>query len=131
MPAFKEISYSDLDLNLTPHPLTGEIQVKSNADSVKQSVVSLVLTNLGDRFFHHEIGSDTRRSLFENFGEITAMVIKKRIETVIQNQEPRALLESVSVGVEEDKNRYAVKIVFRPINLTTPVIVDFFLERTR
>lgn len=131
MPAFKEITYADLDLNLTPHPVTGEIIVKTNADAVKQAIVNLVLTNLGERFFHPSIGSDVRRSLFENFGDITAIVLKKQIERVIRAYEPRAELLSVTVGVEEDYNRYAVKIVFRPINLNTPVIIDFFLERTR
>lgn len=131
MPAFKEISYSDLDLDLTPHPVTGEIVINKNADAVKQSIVNLILTNLGERFFHHEIGSDIRASLFENFSDVTAMIIKKNVENTINNNEPRAELLDVGVAVQEDNNRYQVKIVFRPINLTEPVIVDFFLERTR
>lgn len=131
MPALKEISYSDLDVSLTPHPVTGEIIVKSNADAVKQAVKILVLTNLGERFFHHKIGSDVRRSLFENFSPLTATIIKKNIEQVVTNYEPRAKIINIRVEPQEDLNRYSVAITFRPINLTTPVTVNLFLERVR
>lgn len=131
MPALKELVYSDLDIFFNVHPLTQNLVLKKNIEAVRQSVRNLVLTNLGERPFHPDIGADVRRSLFSNFGPMTASIIKSNVLRVIESYEPRTTEVRVYVTPNIDRNGYDLKVVFKIVNLTTPVTVDLFLERTR
>ena len=75
--------YSDLDLDLTPHPISGDISVKYDIEAVKRSVRNLVFMGIHEKPFHPEIRSEIRKLLFENFTPITAFEIEKEIEDII------------------------------------------------
>jgi hypothetical protein len=82
--------YKDINLNFTRHPITGDISKLSNVEAVKRSVRNLVNTNFYERPFHPEIGSDVRAILFEPVTSLVADVLKRYVEDVINNFEPRA-----------------------------------------
>jgi uncharacterized protein len=124
-------TFSDLDLNFTAHPVTGDIVRKYDEAAIKQSVRNLVLTMNYERPFHSEIGSQVRAILFEPASPFTTAMLQKSIEEVINNFEPRVILDQVQVSVNYDDNSYYVKIYFRIINTETPIDVDLILKRTR
>jgi phage baseplate assembly protein W len=123
--------YRDLNLSFVANPVRKDISTLSDADAVKRSVVNLVLTKHYERPFHPEIGCNVTALLFENITAITALNIKRSIEDVIQNFEPRARIQSVAVDVSPDANGYSVSIQFYVLNVTDLQSVDFFLERLR
>ncbi len=123
--------FSDLDLNFTAHPVTGDITKKFDENAIKQSVQNLILTMNYERPFHSEIGSQVRALLFEPASPMTTVMLQRSIEDVINNFEPRVDLESVQVSGNLDDNSYYVKIYFRIINTQTPLDVDVILKRTR
>jgi len=63
---------------------------------------------------------------------ITAYVLTKKIEEVIDNFEPRASLVGVRVTPNLDKNTYNATIEFYVVNAPTElVIMEVLLERLR
>ena len=70
--------------------------------------------------------------LFENMNSITAVVIARQIENVINNFEPRARLNSVRAYPNYDRNAYDVSISFYVVNAPTELVdMDIMLERLR
>jgi hypothetical protein len=56
--------YKDLDLSFTPHPGTGDLGMKFDINSVKQSLRILLLTANGERPFNYIVGSPIYMMLF-------------------------------------------------------------------
>ena len=124
--------YKDFNLNFSKHPVTKDISKLTDAEAVKRSVRNLINTNFYERPFHPEIGSDIRRILFEPVTPIVADVLKRKVEDVINNFEPRAELINVTSIATPDSNAYDLVIEFylrnSPDGLQT---VNLFLERLR
>ena len=87
--------YRDLDLFFSKKSTSSDISKVQGVQSVKRSVRNLILTNIYEKPFHPEIGSGIRDLLFEPLSPITAFVLSKRVEDVIENFEPRARLVGV------------------------------------
>lgn len=126
-----ERTFRDLDLNFTIHPVKKDINTHKNEFAVINSIKNLVLTNHYERPFQPEIGSNIRRLLFENVDSITASQIEREITEVIGNFEPRAQVSQVTVIPAPDENTYKVTLEFFIINSTSPITINFFLERIR
>ena len=70
--------------------------------------------------------------LFENMTPITAFVIAKKIEDVIENYEPRARLIGVRASPNLDRGEYEVTIEFYVANAPTELVdLTVFLEVLR
>jgi|TARA_B100001093_G_scaffold498611_1_gene546920 hypothetical protein len=123
--------FTDLDLNFTPHPVTGDVGFKNDANAIKQSVKNLVLTQNFERPFHSEIGSSLRSLLFEPATPMTKEILRKTITDTITNFEPRADLIDVVINYTLDDTAVNVKVIFKIRNTFTPIDVSFTLERTR
>lgn len=131
MPQLIPNVYSDLDLSLIPHPTKRDVPRLLDADAVKRSVRLLVMTKHHERLFHPEIGCDASQILFEPVGPLSAQMLKRSIEDVINNFEPRARLRSVSVKLDADNHSYTASIEFFIANNTKPVQLTVILERVR
>jgi len=123
--------YKDLDLAFIPHPIRKDVNKKTGYNAVIQSVKNLVLLAHYEKPFHPEIGSNIRKMLFEPLDPISATIIAREIEDVINNFEPRVDLKDVIVQENIDGNGYDVTVEFFLLNLEEPIIVDLFLERLR
>ncbi len=114
-----KIIYSDIAENMEMNALTKDVGASINDQSVKDSLLNLLLTNLGERHYNPTIGSGVTALLFENVNYLTAYEIKKHIETTVQNEEYRVNLTSVDVVAKDDSNEFIVTINFYIINDTT------------
>ena len=124
-------TYSDLNLNFTRNPATGDVARLTDIEAVKRSVRNLVLTNQFERPFHTEIGSSVRALLFENVTPLNAILLEDRIREVIINFEDRAEITSVRVIDDADRNGYRVIINFQVLNSVENVTITEFLQRLR
>ena len=124
-------AFRDLDLNFTIHPVKKDINKNTGPMAVVNSIKNLILTNYYEKPFQPEFGSSVRGLLFENLDSITATTIKGEIERTIQNYEPRATVENINVTADYDKNGFKVYLEFSIVNQTTPITINFFLERIR
>jgi phage baseplate assembly protein W len=123
-------TYSDLNMLFKPHPVTKDVTRKFNNAAVEASMKGLIMTNFGERPFHPEIGSGIRGLLFELSTPGTKIAIRTCIESVINNFEPRVILEEVSVE-DSGENGYRVMIDYRIINSLEPVSMTIMLRRVR
>jgi phage baseplate assembly protein W len=123
--------FKDLDLNFTRNPVTNDITKIEDVDAVKRSVKNLVQTNFYERPFHPELGCGVRDLLFENYTPITGIFLKRKIEEVITNFEPRVMLNQITLDDDPDRNRLRVSIYFYVQGVEDPVVVETFLERLR
>ena len=124
--------YRDLDLFFSRKQGSDDVNKVTDIEAVKRSVRNLVLTNFYEKPFHPEIGSGVRDMLFENMSPVTAVVLARKVEDVIENFEPRARLIGVRALPNLDRNEYEVTIEFFVVNAPTELVdMTVFLEVLR
>ena len=123
--------FKDLDLNFNIHPVKKDINRNLGPMAVINSVKNLILTNHYERPFRPEIGSNVRRLLFENLDVVTATRMRDEIQLMIDNYEPRVSIINLKVNADFDNNGFKVFMEFYIVNQTSPVTINFFLERIR
>ena len=124
--------YTDLDLFFGKKSSNSDVQEITDVKAVKRSIRNLVLLNHYEKPFHPEIESGVRDMLFENMTPVTAVILARKIEDVIQNFEPRARLVSVTALPNLDRNEYEVSIEFYVVNQPTELVdLSIMLERVR
>ena len=124
--------YTDLDLFFNKKATSKDISKVTDIQAVKRSIRNLVLTNHYEKPFHPEIGSGVRGILFEPMTPLTAHILTRKIEDVIENFEPRARLISVTAFPNLDRNEYECTIEFYVVNTPTELVdLTVFLERLR
>ena len=73
-----------------------------------------------------------RDMLFENMSPVTAVVLARKVEDVIENFEPRARLVGVRALPNLDRNEYEITIEFFVVNAPTELVdMTVFLEVLR
>ncbi len=124
--------YSDLDLFFRKNGGNTDINIITDVQAVKRSIRNLVLLNHYEKPFHPEIGSGVRDMLFELMTPVTAQILARKIQGVIENYEPRARLVGVRANPNLDRNEYDVTIEFYVVNAPTELVeLDVILERLR
>jgi phage baseplate assembly protein W len=124
--------YSDLDLFFGQNNKTKDVNVVYDIQAVKRSIRNLVLLNVFDKPFHPEISSGVRGTLFELMTPVTAIILSRQVQDVIENFEPRARLVGVRASPNLERNEYEVSIEFYVVNAPTELIdLTLPLERLR
>ena len=124
--------WKDLDLFFQKKPEGKDVNKVTDIQAVKRSVRNLVLMNHYEKPFHPEIGSGIREMLFENMTILTAVILGKKVEDVIENFEPRARLVGVKSVPDFDRNAYSMTLEFYVVNTPTELVtLDVMLERLR
>jgi len=124
-------SFKDLDLDFGRNPVTNDVNTVTNIDAIKRSVKNLIQTNFYERPFKPELGSGIRGLLFEPYTPMVGVFLKRKIEEVITNFEPRVSLYQISFDDDPDRNRLVCDIYFYVQGSTDPVQVTTFLQRLR
>ena len=123
--------FKDLDLDFIRNPVTNDVTKIEDIDAIKRSVRNLVQTNHYERPFQPELGCGVRELLFEPFTPMTGIFLKRKIEEVLINYEPRIDLQNVRVDDDQDNNRLVVDIYFYVVGVPGPQVVTTFLQRLR
>jgi len=131
MAGINNVVYKDFDILFDRHPVTRKLNTLTNNAAIARSVKNLILTNKGERPYQPFIGGDVRSKLFELNDGTVEQEIKEAIEDAIKEYEPRAELIDVFADQNIDGNSINVTIKFRAVNQTTPVEIQFLLERVR
>jgi phage baseplate assembly protein W len=123
--------YSDIDFTFTKKPVTGDVALSYDTQSVIRSIRNLLLTKRYERPFNPELGSNIDALLFEMVSPVTASSLESEIRNVIDNYEPRAQVSDLFVKSNPDGNAYNITITFYIENATQPTTVTLLLERNR
>jgi phage baseplate assembly protein W len=124
--------FKDISLSFVRNPVTNDILTINNADAIKKSIVNLVRTRVGERFFNSLLGSKIDDSMFELQTPEASYSLELDIKTLLKNFEKRISLSSVLVSYPEESNDFNVRISYDVIGLPVPTqTVDFILQPTR
>ena len=124
--------FKDISMSFQVNPLTYDLIGIKNETAIARSVINLVLTIRGERFFDQNLGSNVNKLLFENMDDLTAASIQDEIRTTINNYEPRVNLRSVEVNPDYDQNQFDVTITYDIIGIDAlPQQLSFALLPTR
>ena len=123
--------YSDIDFTFTKKPVTGDVALSYDTQAVIRSIRNLLLTRNYERPFNPDLGSNLDGLLFELISPLTATVIEREIQTLVENYEPRAKVDDVFVTSLDDDHALTATIVFHIINKQEPITLEIVLNRIR
>lgn len=124
--------FKDISLSFVRNPVTNDILAINDADAIKKSVINLVRTRAGERFFNQLIGSKVEDSMFEIQTPEVAYSLELDIKTLLKNFERRITVSSVLVTYPDESNDLNIRISYDIVGIPVPTqTVDFILQPTR
>jgi len=124
--------YSDVNISLTPHPISLDFSRKTGDNAIKQALRNLILLNRGEKPFHPEIGGGIYDMLFENYdlpgGTDT---LRYTIASLIHKYEPRVELTRIDIDANPNSNSLSINIYYIILNTLIPSNVEIFLKTIR
>ncbi len=124
--------FKDISLSFTKHPVTNDILALNNEDAIKRSVINLVRTQIGEKFFEPLIGTSLEGSLFELSHPEIEIQIESEINILLENFEPRISVSRIKAQPLPDDYELAVNIVYDIVGLAIPrQNIEFILQPAR
>jgi phage baseplate assembly protein W len=123
--------WTDLDLNLTLHPIRKDIVPLRDDQAIKYAVRNLLLTNFYEKPFNLGVGANLRALLFEPADAITKQTLRKNILRSIKAGEQRVDVIFVNIVDDPDSNSYRILVKFRIKEYDTQEDVEIVLRRLR
>lgn len=123
--------FADIDFNFTRHPISNDITRKTDNEAIKISLKNLIRTSFYERPFNSSIGSSVYKLLFEPTSPIVAVMMKRAVEQVITNFEPRVQLQNITVTMQHELNAMLVQIEYTILGTQALQTFNMILERTR
>ena len=131
MPIKRSRSFRDISLSFKRHPITNDVTALKNEDAIKKSVINLVRTAIGERFFNDILGTSVADALFE-LDTFDNDVLREEIIILLQNYENRIELTNVFAEAQTDSNDLFIKIEYDIVGLPLPTQnVEFLLQPSR
>lgn len=122
--------YKDLPLDLTIHPVTGDVRPVTDAVAVKRALKNLLLTQPGERPFNPKFGSDITSKLFNTIDVYNKRALEDQIYNTIIKFEPRVQVLKIEVDEEHlNDNGLSVTIEYRLRNSTQIESLNTFISR--
>jgi phage baseplate assembly protein W len=126
----RDRKYSDIDLLFENKP-SGDIYVKEDAAAVKQSVKNIISTNLYEKPFNMDYGTDITGELFDLVDPYTQSQIKDEIGYNIAKYEPRAAILDIYCNANPDAHTLYVQVTFRVKSTGKIITLDTTVARLR
>ncbi len=110
---------------------TRSIEMVETDQDIRESLIILLSTSIGERLFRPDYGSDLDRMVFEKMTETTKNNIISIVSKAIFNFEPRIKLEAVEVTFEESTAFINIQYTVISTNVRTNIVYPFyFVEGT-
>ena len=131
MPVKISRGFRDISLSFKRHPITNDVIPLKNEDAIKKSVINLVRTKVGERFFNDLLGTSVGDTLFE-LNSFDNDVLREEIIALLSNYEPRITLTNVFVESDKDSNDLFIQIEYDITGLPLPrQNIEFILQPSR
>ncbi len=107
--------------------LLGYPNIKEDAPLIRDSIIQILSTRKGERFFNREFGSNLHKLVFEPNDEILKDMIQEEVVNAIKRWEPRVEITKVDTVISN--NRVDVLIEYKIKGLETIDSVNIPLNR--
>ncbi len=121
--------FHDFDFLLRLNPVTHDLLQLDTAGSIRQALKLLVLTNYYERPFQCSTGSNISAAEFDLYTPELEIYLRVEIARVITVFEPRAELQDVVVGWDNDNQTIRARVTFRVIGQVDLSAVDLIFKR--
>lgn len=125
------VKYTDLDISFKLNPITGDINIKTDNDSIKQQLTNLLYMDYGDVPFRPYLGGNLNNLLFEPLDPITEQLLADSIYNVITTDIPRIKLLDLKILEDPANQLLAVSLSYMIANDFVPQTLNVLLERNR
>ena len=108
----------------------GTVHMVSADQDIKQSLLIILSTDLGERVMQPSFGCGLKRQIYENINESSITVLKDLIQRAILFYEPRVKLESIDTDISGAyEGRLDFMIVYNIIATNTRhnIVYPFYL----
>jgi uncharacterized protein len=106
-------------------PLTGGVATESGAEKLKENVIHVLLTDLGERVMRREYGGGVRALVHDPNNDALRAIVQRQIAKGIGQNEPRVQVQSVTVsqqgGTLVAELRYLVRESRQLQGVTVPI----------
>jgi phage baseplate assembly protein W len=109
--------FKDFSLSFKKHPITNDLIVLTNESAIKNAVINLVRTRVGEKFFNSNIGTNVNNSIFELQSVAIAIQLENEINQVLKNYEPRIFVNDIRIVFPEDSNEISISIDYDIIGI--------------
>lgn len=123
--------YSDFSLSFKKHPSTYDILMKYDVDSVKQALVTLLLTNKGEKLFDPNFGVGLNGMLFELMTPIHRAALLKEIKNQVAIYEPRVVIDDLVINDNFDTNELIIDFYFHVIDINQTEKLSLSFKKIR
>ena len=123
--------FSDLDLTLTPSPLTGDISPKVDHDAIKRTVRHLFQFNAYDIPFNSSIKCNIKNYLFETFNQLVIARMEEEINWAAAKLEPRIKISELDIKSDETSKGLNITVWYKIQSLNLEETFQFIVERAR
>lgn len=79
-------------------PLTGGVAAETGAEKLKENVIAVLLTDIGERVMRREYGGGIRALVHDPNNDALRAIVQRQIAKGIQQNEPRVQVQSVTVA---------------------------------
>ena len=130
--ADKNISrgFRDFAMSFKANPNSRDFGAVENENAIKQAVLNLVKTDIGEKPFQYDVGSRVTALLFEPYDVFTGEAIKDEIQSTLDRYEKRIRVTAVNVQDGFDVNSLEVRVQYTIVGERIVKEIDFILERT-
>tara|TARA_B100000886_G_scaffold336420_1_gene295169 strand:- start:1542 stop:1952 length:411 start_codon:yes stop_codon:yes gene_type:complete len=130
--ADKNISrgFRDFAMSFKANPNSRDFGAVKNENAIKQAVLNLVKTDIGEKPFQYDVGSRVTALLFEPYDVFTGEAIKDEIQSTLDRYEKRIRVTAVNVQDGFDVNSLEVRVQYTIVGERIVKEIDFILERT-
>ena len=117
-------------MSFKANPNSRDFGAVKNENAIKQAVLNLVKTDIGEKPFQYDVGSRVTALLFEPYDVFTGEAIKDEIQSTLDRYEKRIRVMSVNVQDGFDTNSLEVRVEYTIVGERITKEIDFILERT-
>lgn len=109
------ITYCDLEINFKKN-VYGVVKNVYNANSVKQSIFTILQTRKGERVMRPDFGSNLYALLFQPMDDDTVSDIRYEVFNAISEWEDRVIIEEIMITPYYAENQYVINMTYNVIN---------------
>lgn len=123
--------YKDIDMKFTKNFISKDIGKKFDVHAVRQAMKNIIYTNLNERPFEPNWGSQIRELMFEPIDDTTGNALTRLVQQAITNHEPRVDVKRVQVIANQKDNEYRIYVYYYILGIKDLQEMDLVLTRLR
>jgi len=126
--------FSDIPFFFSKNSFTNDLSLKKDGNAIRQSIINIVLTRLGEKPFKFDFGTVFYDLLFENINneDVRLTPYKIDLQAAVNRFEPRIQVMEVDFNLDTNNPRILlIDLTYQNVNTRAIQTVTISVERNR